>query len=278
MLALLLALVAGAAAGTALALSGTSSVPWSVVWGVLGFGAAFVAVAWIVRRRVTRVMNAMQEDMLAGQEALKRKIVAWQNNPRGDPRRVQAAFEKDQAALVDRALEATKALEPFRGWIPFFGRQIATTRMQLLYQLKRFKEVDAILPRCLVLDPLSAAMKLARQFSTDAPLADIEKTYRKARLRLRYNQSAFLSSVMAWIYVKRDKLDDAHKLLDQACKDNNTEQEPGASLVRNRDALANNRVKQFTNAAFADQWYALFLEEPKVRYERRAPTRFGRFG
>ena len=50
------------------------------------------------------------------------------------------------------------------------------------------------------------------------------------------------------------------------------------ALVRNRDALANNRVKQFSNAAFADQWYALFLEEPKVRYERRAPTRFGRFG
>ena len=49
-------------------------------------------------------MNAMQEEMLAGQEALKRKILAWQNNPRGDPRRVQAAFEKDQAALVDKAL------------------------------------------------------------------------------------------------------------------------------------------------------------------------------
>ena len=121
-------------------------------------------------------------------------------------------------------------------------------------------------------------MKLARQYSNGAPVEEIEKTYRKARLRLRYNQSAFLSSVMAWIYVKRDRLDEAHRLLDQACKDNNTEQEPGASLVRNRDALANNRVKQFSNAAFADQWYALFLEEPKVRSERRAPTRFGRFG
>ena len=222
MYALIIAFVAGAAAGAALALSGTSSVPWSVVWGVVAFGASFAAVAWIVRRRVTRVMTAMQEDMLAGQEALKRKIVAWQNNPRGDPRRVQAAFEKDQAALVDRALEATKALEPFRGWIPYFERQINTTRMQLLYQLKRFKEVDALLPQCLVLDPLSAAMKLARQYSNGASVEEIEKTYRKARLRLRYNQSAFLSSVMAWIYVKRDKLDEAHKLLDQACKDNNT--------------------------------------------------------
>ena len=278
MLALLLALVAGAAAGTALALSETSSVPWAVVWGLVAFVAAFAAVGWVVRRRVTRVMQGMQADMLEGQEALKRRILAWQNNPRGDPRRVQAAFEKDQAALVDRALEATKALEPFRAWVPFFGRQIATTRMQLLYQLKRFKEVDALLPQCLVLDPLSAAMKLARQFATDAPLAEIEKTYRKARLRLRYNQSAFLSSVMAWIYVKRDKLDEAHRLLDQACKDNNTEEEPGAALVRNRDALANNRLRQFSNAAFADQWYALFLEEPKVRYERRAPARFGRFG
>lgn len=278
MYALLVALAAGVAAGTSLALSETASIPWSIVWGLLAFVAAFAAAAWIVRRRVARVMSAMQEDMLAGQEALKRRIVAWQNNPRGDPRRVQAAFEKDQAALVDRALEATKALEPFQGWIPFFGRQINTTRMQLWYQLKRFKEVDAILPRCLVLDPLSAAMKLAREYANGASVETMEKTYRKARLRLRYNQSAFLSSVMAWIYVKREKLDEAHSLLDRACKDNNTEQEPNAALVRNRDALANNRVKQFSNAAFADQWYALFLEEPKVRYERRAPTRFGRFG
>ena len=85
--------------------------------------------------------------------------------------------------------------------MPWFGRQIATMRMQLNYQVKRFGKVDALLPGCLILDPLTAAMKRARQFATNAELPEIEKTYRRARARLRYDQSAYLSSVMAWMYV-----------------------------------------------------------------------------
>ena len=180
-----------------------------------------------------------------------------------------------QHTVTDSGFEA---LEPYRRWVPWFGRQIATMRMQLNYQVKRFGKVDALLPRCLILDPLTAAMKMARQFATNAELPEIEKTYRRARARLRYDQSAYLSSVMAWMYVRRNKLDEAYALLEKACKDNNTEKEPNASLVRNRDALANNRVKQFTLSSFGDQWYGLFLEEPRIRYERRAPTRFGKFG
>ena len=278
MYSLLIALAVSIAAGSALRGSAGFNWFWTAFLAIVAFGAAFAAVNWILRRRIMAAMTGMQRFLEEGQKRLQAKIKDYQFHPKGDPRQFQEKLQREQKDMLREAIARTSALERFRGWVPFMQRQINTTRMQLWYQLKRFKEVDAILPRCLVLDPLSAAMKLARQYSNGAAVEEIEKTYRKARLRLRYNQSAFLSSVMAWIYVKRDKLDEAHRLLDQACKDNNTEQEPNASLVRNRDALANNRVKQFSNAAFADQWYALFLEEPKVRYERRAPARFGRFG
>lgn len=278
MYAILLSLLAGLGTGFALGFTEAARPGWAVFWGVAAFAVVVALVSLFVRRRVGSISKAMQERMLEGQRALQARVNDFQNHPKGDPRRFLEQMQKRQADLVDAAIADTEALEPYRRWVPWFGRQIATMRMQLNYQVKRFGKVDALLPRCLILDPLTAAMKMARQFATNAELPEIEKTYRRARARLRYDQSAYLSSVMAWMYVRRNKLDEAYALLEKACKDNNTEKEPNASLVRNRDALANNRVKQFTLSSFGDQWYGLFLEEPRIRYERRAPTRFGKFG
>jgi hypothetical protein len=35
--------------------------------------------------------------------------------------------------------------------------------------------------------------------------------------------------------------------------------------------LANNRVRQFTNLGLGDEWYALHLEQPKVKTQRQSP-------
>jgi len=251
---------------------------WSITLGIVSFIAFQVIVGLQLRKRVMRDMERVQAILLDGQKKIQAKTQAWQWRPPSSIAAAQKEIFEDTKVFVKEALAQTETLRRYRLWVPMIDRQIATAQLQLNWMVKDFKRVDELMPKALMMDPAMVAMKLARQYSNGAAVEEIEKTYRKARLRLRYNQSAFLSSVMAWIYVKRDRLDEAHRLLDQACKDNNTEQEPGASLVRNRDALANNRVKQFSNAAFADQWYALFLEEPKVRYERRAPARFGRFG
>lgn len=138
--------------------------------------------------------------------------------------------------------------------------------------------MDELLPKCLIVDPMSASMKLARMYMKKESLADMEKVFRKATARTRYDQSALLYGLMSWIYVREGKIDEAFKLLDKGCKDNSVVEGPASTLKRNHDLLANNRVKEFSNAGFGDAWYALFLEEPKVRYERRAPNRFGRFG
>ncbi len=258
--------------------SGAAGAGWSVFWGVAGFVASMVALGAFLRGRVQRVMGALQGDMAEGQKALQAKAAAYQNRPTGDPKRFLEQFKKDQAALLRRALEQTSELERFRRWVPLFSRQIATMRMQLNYQLKDFKKVDELMPKCMMLDPMSACFKIARMHSREVPLADIAKEYGKAAARARYDQSALLCALMSWIYVKAGKVDEAHKVLEKGCRDNSVEEGPSSTLKRNRDLLANNRVKEFSNAGFGDMWYALLLEEPRIRYERRAPTRFGRFG
>ena len=278
MYTILLSVFAGGAVGWLFRHFVTDSTGWSIFWGIVGFFVCLFLLGLLLRRRIAAAMADMQLMLTEGQKTLQARVNDYQNHPKGDPRRFLESMQRKQSELLNEALAATQGLERFRHWIPLFGRQINTTRMQFHYQLKQFDKVDALLPKCLVLDPMSASMKLARQFSTDVPVEEMEKTYRKARARLRYNQSALLSAVMSWIYVRKDRPDDAYALLEKACQDNSVDEGPNETLKRNRDALANNRVKQFSNAGFGDQWYALFLEEPRIRYERRPPTRFGRFG
>ncbi|MBR1837109.1 MAG: hypothetical protein IJ783_07450 [Kiritimatiellae bacterium] len=279
MYSVLISLAVSATAAFVLLRTGTASPVWSAVWSVLVFVAVMAGIGAIVRKRVAKVMAALQDGIVEGQKSLQARIDAWQKRPRGDVRAFQEEIRKRQEGFIHEALAKTSELDRFRGWVPFFARQANTTRMQFWYQLRRFDKVDELLPRCLILDPFAAAMKLARQYETGAGVPEMEKTYRKARARLRYNQSALLSSVMAWIYLHKNRPDAAYETVEKACKDNNVEEEPNAALARNRDALANNRVRQFSNASFGDAWYALFLEEPRMRIERRPPPgRFGKFG
>ncbi len=248
-----------------------SNVWWSILWGVFAFGATMFGINWIVRKKIMRIMTEMQDIMTNGQKQLQTKINKFQSRPTGDPKRLMDETEKLQKKVLTDALEFTNNLEPFCKWTPLFGRQLNTTRMQFNYQMKDFKKVDELLPRSLILDPMSAAMKLARLYSNKADMDEIEKTFQKSAARLKYNQSALLYALMSWIYVKKDMTDKAHTLLIKGCKANENE-----TLKRNLDRLANNKVREFSNANFGDEWYALFLEPPKIQYRRQQPRMDGR--
>ena len=278
MFSVLISLAAGTLAGCALGFSGAAAPQWAAAWGLVAAFFAMVAVTFAVRRKIAAETGALQAAMAEGQRLLQARINDWQHHPKGDPRRFMETVKSKQGDLVRAALGRVESLRKFSRWVPMFERQIAAIKVQLLWQLGDFSKVDELLPKCIVLDPFTASLKMARQFMKGDDAAAIEKTFRKARGRLRYNQSALVCATMSWIYVKKGKLDEAYKLLEKACRDNNTDSEPGATLLRNRDALANNRLKHFSNSGIGDQWYALLLEEPRVRYERRAPTRFGKFG
>ena len=244
---------------------------WAILWAALAFFATMFGVSFAVKKKVSAVMGEMQRMMIEGRDLIQRKVADFQRRPTGDPRAMMTQLEKLQQKQIESALEFTKRLEPFAKWIPLLSRQINTTRMQFYYQLKNFKEVDALLPKCLILDPISGAMKLARQHVAQAPIADIEKTFDSISKRLRYNQSVLLYSLMAWIYVKNNDADKAHKTLVKGCAMNEND-----TLKKNRDRLANDKLREFSNANLGDEWYALFLEEPKMRVERRMPRADGR--
>jgi hypothetical protein len=163
---------------------------------------------------------------------------------------------------VMQALEATSSLEPFFKWSFLLGKQVTTMRMQFHYQLHDFEKVDELLPKCLFLEPMTACMKMARMYK----LKDegIDGFFEKRVKRLRYGQGAILYALYVWILVKQKRVDEAHEILIRAC-----DKEENDTLKRNREHLANNRVKQFSNAGMGDEWYALGLETPKMQVKRQ---------
>ncbi len=244
---------------------------WSILWALLALAGTMVSINLILRKRIMAIMSEMQAMLMDGQKQIQARMNVYQNKPVGDPKRVMAEMEKFQKKLLTQALEHTAKLEPFRKWTPLFGRQLNTTRMQIHYQMQEFKKVDELMPKCLIMDPMSACMKIARQFTNKVSVEEIEKTFQKAKTRLKYNQSALLYALMAWIYVKNEMPEKAHTLLIKGCDDNENE-----TLKRNKERLANNKVREFSNANFGDEWFALFLEQPKIQTRRQMPRMDGR--
>ncbi len=256
--------------GTAVGLlSGRS---WGMTWGfVLGFAAFTVTqfgVGWILRRRIQKGMDAIQMIMTEGQKRLQRKVAHWQTRPPGSIKQAQKELECEQDGFLRQALEATTSLKSYYPWSPLLRRQVATVQMQLNYQLRDFDAVDRLMPRCVMFEPITRAMKLARMYKRKASAEELEKAFRKAVKRLRYDQSTLLYALYSWILARQGNLDEAHKVLIAGCEKNDS-----AVLKRNLDHLANNRPKQFSNAGLGDEWYALGLEEPRVQARRQRMPR-----
>ena len=268
MYTILLSLLFGALVGAVFRLTGVSSTGWAVFNGLLFAAAAFFGASWLLRRRFAARFGDLQADLVAVQKKLQAKAKLYEMRPVGSPKQMMREFEAEQTKAVRGALAKISTLEPFVGWVPLMARQIATMRMQFHYQLKEFDKVDALLPKCLFLDPITISMKLAEMHRRQAAVGDLRKEFDKLVRRLKYNQSVLPYSLMAWAYLQAGDADAAHKLLIQACRDNEHE-----TLKRNRDRLANNRPGEFSNAGLADQWYTLYLEAPKMPKARRMMPR-----
>jgi hypothetical protein len=178
----------------------------------------------------------------------------------------QLEMERDQKRIVEQALEASKNLERFNRWVPLMEKQIATLRIQLYWSVKNFKKVDELMPLAIFMEPMMISVKLARLYMLEADIAEMEKFFKKQSLKLRYGQGVALYSLMAWIYVQRNDLDKANKVLIEACEKMENE-----VVKRNREHLANNHPALFSNTGLGEEWYALHLEQPKMKQQRQSP-------
>ena len=268
MLTLLIALICGVTAG----LLSTFDLHWA--WCVFNGFVVFIIVQLIcgllVRKKVNKVNARVQEIMNIAQNKINRKMQAFQRRPSGSVKSVQKTLEKDQAASIREAMEATSAAEPLYKWNFLLKKQINTMRMLFHYQLREFKKVDELMPGCLMFDARSVAFKVARMYRNNDPKLD--KLVNKKIKRMKGDDCALMYSLYAWILVKREQVDKALEVLIAAKKktDNPT-------ILENWDKLVNGKVKQFSNSGLGEMWYALNLEEPKIKAQKQRQNRRGGF-
>ena len=237
---------------------------WSITLGVVSFIAFQVLFGMWLRKRVMRDMERVQTILVDGQKKLQAKTQAWQWRPPSSIAAAQKEIFEDTKVFVKAALAQTEALKKYRLWVPMIDRQMATAQLQLNWMIKNFKRVDELMPKALMMDPTMVAMKLARLQMLDAPTADITKCYEKGVRRFKYNQAVLPAACYTWILVKRGETDAAFKALTAALKNSDNE-----VLKANHVHLMNDRPAHFTNSGLGDPWYALMLEEPKVKTQRQ---------
>jgi hypothetical protein len=240
----------------------------TVAYGILGFIVSQVLISFLVRKKIKAVNEALQEMLATGQKRLQHKINQFQNKPGGNPSLIQRQVEREQHALFRKALEFADKLEPFRKWNVLMEKQISTLRLQFLYQLKEFNQVDELFSKGfltgpILSDPMLVAMKMARQYESKN-VKGAHKTFKRYVRWFRNDSGALLYGVMSWIYVKQNQVDDARQLLTKA-----KEKMHHDVIARNWEMLANDRAKSFSNAGFGDQWYGLYLEKTPAPKQKR---------
>jgi len=244
--------------------------------GIIGFLASYYLVSFLVRKKVTSVQNELQEILAGGQQRMTRKVKQFQNKPGGNIKLIQRQIEGDQKALYKQSLDFTERLEPFKKWNFLMGRQIATMRLQFLYQLKEFEQADAILSTGglfkgpMMIEPMPVAMKMARQYKNN-DMAGAEKTFKRHVKWFRGDRGTLLYGLMSWIFMKQGESEKARQLLYKA-KDITANE----TFAMNWERLSNNKEKSFSNAGLGDEWFGLHLENPPAPKQQRARGNKGR--
>jgi tetratricopeptide (TPR) repeat protein len=207
--------------------------------------------------------------MTTGQKRMQRKIQQFQSKPNGNIKLIQRQIEADQKSIYKQGLDFSKKLEPFKKWSMLMSRQIATMRLQFYYQLKEFDQVDQILASRgflrgpLMMEPLTIAMKMARQYK-NKDIEGAEKTFNWYIKWFKGDRGALLYGLMSWIFVKTGEFEKAREILAKA-KDSTTND----IFAQNWEKLSNNKPRTFSNAGLGDEWYGLYLENPPTPKQKR---------
>ena len=257
MISLFIAVVTGI--GTFFTLENTTElhVVWNSIFALLAIIIIQLLFGLFFRKKVNSITDAIQNVIVEGQNKVQRKANMFQQRPAGGIKHMQKLLEKDQHASLRKALDLTDRLEPWYKWSLLLKKQVSTMRMQFCYQLGEFDKVDALMSQCIFLEPITVAMKMARQYKNDDP--KLEKTFKAKIRKFKGDRGVILYAVYTWVLVKRGEIDKAYELLTTAKAKTDNE-----VLVKNWEHLANGKAKSFSNANLGDEWYSLRLENPKI--------------
>jgi len=256
MLAVIIAVFFAVAVGLASSFIGGAALTWSLTWSILTFLAFQITVGLLIRKKIIKISLEIQNILTEGQKKLSRMVQNFQRKPQGGTATMQKILEKEQNAFIKSALNMVCKLAPYCKWNFMIRKQMNSMKMQFNYQLKNFEEVDSILDKCLYSDPLAVAMKMARMHTNNTP--GLDKYFAKKVKKFKGEQGTILYALYSWALVKRGEIDAAIKILNQGKSATGNE-----VLEQNWMQLVNGKVKKFSNAGLGEQWYALYLEEPR---------------
>ena len=233
---------------------------WSIVFCVLAFLAVQIIISLIIRKLSNRITAVLQGIMQETQRKIMVKQNQFMRRPLGQEQMIRE-LEKEQAIGIDQMIKALDLYNPLYLWQPMLKKQVNTMRMMFSYQKREFDKVDELMKNCFLMDAQSISMKMARMYANKEEDKALDKFYKKKCFRFRGNDAVLTASVYAWILVKRERFDDAIKVLADA----KIRTSDNPVIVKNWEALVNGKIKHFSNSQIGDTWYALYLEKPKMQ-------------
>jgi len=268
MLAIVVSLIIGFLAGFALHLSNSwISINWCVTLGVIVFIALQVLLGFYVRKLVKKRTESIQGIMEEGQKKINRRVQHFQMKQQGDMKMIQRVLENEQNVFIREALSKVDTLYSLCRWNIMLKKQIHTMKFQFHYQLKEFKDADMHMAKAMFVEPISAAMKIARLYKNND--SSYINFFKKKIKKFKKNEFApILYGVYSWILVKNKKITEAIEVLEEGKKATSNE-----TIAKNWELLVNGKIEKFSNAGLGDHWYALYLEEPKAQKAKQQMIR-----
>lgn len=213
-----------------------------------------------------RKLKAIMELMKVRQEGLRDEINRFVNR-QGQGRGMSQGLMQRKIEEMTKVgvLDSIKILDqakPLYKWSLLAEKNVNMNKLVLYYSIRQYKEVDELLGKVMVLDPLVGAMKMAREYHKKE-FDKVDKTYSSAIRRFSGEKGKLIYSTYAWTLVKRKEIDRALEVLNEA-----REKTADENIERNWQAVANNKIGQFSNNFLGEEWYSLHLEKPKQSKSR----------
>ena len=200
MLTLLLSLLCMVGIWTGLRLGIGLHQGWSISLAFLAGLGIQIGATFYIRRKITALMTAIQTRITERTGLLRRKYE--QLGSRGAAMKfLMDQARKDQDVLMKEALESTKKMEPYCKWSVMLDRQINAIRIQFLFQLRDFEEVDRLFSKTILADPVMVCMKMCRQYKLGKE-DELRKTYEKYRKKFKQD-GALIYATYSWMLLRK---------------------------------------------------------------------------
>ena len=176
MLSILIALLIGGGIGSAIGFD-LQSTPWGITCGIAGYVITQIIISLILRKKINAVQAGIQTEMNADRERINRQLTLFQQRQPGNMNGLKQLADRLQGEVSQKLLSATDRFKVFYPWSPMLYKQINAMKVQLYFQVKNYDEVDRLLPKSMLIDPLSLSIKLGRMFKNEDK--DFDSFYNK---------------------------------------------------------------------------------------------------